>query len=531
MMKKGFKFLQIFLSSLILLVGCTDDFEEMNSNPNAATEIDPSLLFPKMIREAINGGWGNYQMGENLHTNLYAQWMSNTASYFSSGRYEYNNSWVTTAYWTPYYTYVLKDLLDIEKMAEATPKYEEMYHISRIITAVGTARTTDLFGDVPYSEASRGMEKPAYDSQKDIYYSIFDELREATEALTSGFAVEQMKYGAQDIMFGGDVDKWIKFGNSLRLRYALRLSFADPDKAKTEGEAALAAEMMTSVGDNASIETSIDDNNGIGHPLYTLCYWNEFRMSSTLEEAYKGLSSVYDPRMECYWGVTQSTHGTDSPEFKGVRNGLPTDQLAQAGNTPADNSNIWGLLWAPEWNSGTGTPSGFRAYPFYTMCYSEVCFLKAEAAIRGWNNAGDARVNYENGIRASFAEARNGVNSSLYSTENDEVYISGGTVKWDEAADFETKLERIVTQKWIALFPNGNEAWAEFRRTGYPELTPIALSDDPNINPNNGEFIKKLRYVNKEREENTENATSGSLNNGQGDGSNVRVWWDTGRYN
>ncbi|SHF82135.1 Starch-binding associating with outer membrane [Mariniphaga anaerophila] len=530
MMKKIFRIFQILFIGLVLFVGCTDDFDEMNTNPNAATEIDPSLLFPKLEREATNGGWANYQMGENLHTNLFVQWMSNSASYFSSGRYEYNNNWVTTAYWTPYYTYVLKNLLDIKKMAEATPKYEEMYHIARIATAIGTARTTDLFGDIPYSEASRGTEKPIYDAQKDIYYSILKDLKEATEALSSSFSVEQMKYGNQDIIYGGDVAKWIKLGNSLRLRYALRLSFVDPEKAKAEGEAALNGPLLSSVDDNAALATSTDDNDGIGHPLYTLCYWNEFRMSSTLEKAYKELSSVNDPRMECYWGVTESTHGSEAPEFKGVRNGLPTDQLTKAGNTPAENSNIWGLLWAPEWNSGTGTPSGFRAYPYYTMCFSEVCFLKAEAAIRGWNNAGDARTNYEDGIRASFKEARHNVNTSLYETTNDESYIAGGSVKWDEAADFENKLERVITQKWIALFPNGNEAWAEFRRTGYPELTPIAQSDDPNIKPNNGEFLKKLRYVNKEREENTVNATSASLNGGKGDGSNVRVWWDTERY-
>jgi hypothetical protein len=530
-MKRIFSFLIVVSCSFALLVSCTDDFDKMNTNPNAATEIDPSLLFPKMIREAINGGYANYQMGENLHANLYSQWVSNTASYFSSDRYEYNNSWITNAYWTPYYTYVLKNLLDIQRMAEENPKYEEMYHIARIMCAIGTARTTDLFGDVPYKEASRGTEKPSYDVQKDIYYDILKELSEASEALSAGFTVDQMKYGNQDIMYGGDVDKWIKLGNSLRLRYSLRLAFVDEEKAQEEGEAVLAiGKLMESIDDNAAIETSVDDNNGIGHPLYTLCYWNEFRMSSTLETVYKNLGSVYDPRMECYWGVTQSTHGTVSPEFKGLRNGLPSYQLALEGNKAVDNSNIWGLLWAPEWNSETGTPSGFRAYPFYTMCYSEVCLLKAEAAIRGWDNAGDAQTNYEEGISASFAEARYGVSTALYNTDNDVVYIDGGFVAWEEAADFEVKLEKIITQKWLALFPNGNEAWAEFRRTGYPELVPIAQSDDPSINPNNGEFIKKLRYVNKEKEENTENATSGSLNGGQGDGSKVRVWWDTGRY-
>jgi len=529
-MKRIIKIFTIIFFGMAVFIGCTDNFDDMNSDPNAATEINPGLLFPKMEREAINGGYANYQMGENLHANLFVQWVSNTATYFTSGRYNYNNTWVTAAYWTPYYTYVLKDLLDIKEMAEETPKYEQMYQIARIMTAIGTARTTDVFGDIPYSEASRGTEKPVYDSQKDVYYDIFNELTEATEALSSSFSTEQMSYGDQDLIYGGDVDKWIKLGNSLRLRYALRLSFIDPEKAQEEGEAALAAGVMTSVRDNAALATSTSDNDGIGHPFYTICYWNEFRMSYTLEKAYKELSIVADPRMECYWGETQATHSTDSPEYKGLRNGLPTSQLADEGNTPTENSNIWGLLWAPEWNAGTGTPSGFRAYPYYTMCYSEVCLLKAEAAIRGWANSGDAQTDYENGILASFEEARDGVDASLYSTDDDRTYIDGGDVKWDDSADFETKLEKIATQKWIALFPNGTEAWAEFRRTGYPELIPIVQSDDTKINPDNGEFIKKLRYVTKEREENADNATSGSLNSGQGDGSDVRVWWDTSRY-
>lgn len=529
---KWTKYMPILFLGILLSAGCTSDFDSMNTDPNSVTlaKIDPSLLLPKMEREAVNAGYGNYQCGENLHANQYAQYVSNTAAYFSSDRYAYHSSWATPAYWTPYYTYVLKDMLDIKAKAESDPRYEQMYQISRILTALCTARTTDLFGDIPYSEASRGNEKPKYDTQKDIYYDIFNELTEATDILSGTFTTDQANYGSSDIIYGGDVAKWIKFGNSLRLRFALRLSFIDPEKAQQEGEAALANQLFSSIDDNAALATSINDNDGIGHPFYTICYWNEFRMSSTFETAYKTLSSVVDPRMECYWGVTESTFGTANPEFKGLRNGLSTIELTTAGNTPSENSNIWGLLWAPEWNSGVTTPSDFRAFPFLTMCYSEVCFLKAEAAIRNWAGAGNAQTNYEDGIRASFLEARLNVDPTLYSTANDEPYISGGSVAWNDADGFEAKLEKIATQKWIALFPNGNEAWAETRRTGYPKLVPIAQSEDPSINPANGEFIKKLRYVESEVSYNKENSTAATLNNGKGDGQNVRVWWDTERY-
>jgi hypothetical protein len=154
--------------------------------------------------------------------------------------------------------------------------------------------------------------------------------------------------------------------------------------------------------------------------------------------------------------------------------------------------------------------------------------LKAEAALRGWAGAGDAKENYIAGIRASFDEARAGVSASLYSTAADDAYINGGDVKWDAAASFETKLKQIITQKWIGIYPNGTEAWTEFRRTGYPALAPVVKSDNDLIKA--GEFIKKFRYIDDERNLNHYSKES-SLNQGKGDGQNVRVWWDTNRYN
>ena len=136
---------------------------------------------------------------------------------------------------------------------------------------------------------------------------------------------------------------------------------------------------------------------------------------------------------------------------------------------------------------------------------------------------------YLAGIQASFDNERANVEPSLYSTKNDETYKNSGSVAWETQSSLEGHLEQIMTQKWLALYPNGVEAWTEFRRTGYPKLTPVKLSLDPSINADKGEFIKKLRYVDDEIRENP-NATKKSLNDGKGDGSNVRVWWDTGRY-
>lgn len=193
---------------------------------------------------------------------------------------------------------------------------------------------------------------------------------------------------------------------------------------------------------------------------------------------------------------------------------------------------MWGYTWNSEsYGSRTPMPSGHVfTPPLGLMNYAEVCFLKAEAALRGWQGAGSASENYENGIRASFEEFRTDAPANSYSTANDDTYIATGDVAWNNSDDFETKLEKIITQKWLGIYPNSEEAWAEFRRTGYPALQPVKQSLESTINAANGEFIKKLRYVDNELNNNGANATNPSLNSGKGDGVSVRVWWDTARY-
>lgn len=520
-----------FLS--VIFIACTGDFEDMNKNPQTANEVSPSLLLPKMQDYGFNNNSWEYQVGPNLHTNLYAQYFANTATYFNSDRYGYNNAWVNDGYWRSYYTYLPKYLNIVREQVETHPEHTYMLQAMRIISAMGAIRTTDIFGDIPYTEGGIGINQPKYDTQKDIYYDVFKELTEAVNTLKSNMEGQQA-YGDEDLFFKGDYSKWIKLANSLRLRYALRLSFIDPDKAKAEGEAALQGELMSSNTDNAAVRNSALDE---GHCLFIISYWNEYRISKTMENIMKQTSTVQDPRMPVWFGQTIGwVNGEYDVQFQGTPNGLSTSALGLDEYKATNNSCVWGYYAHPQWNqnekgSRAGTPSGIVEKPMMLMNYAEVCFLKAEAAIRGWAGAGNAKDHYETGIRASFEEGRADVaDKSLIDTSNDETYISTGFAEWNEAADFETKLKKIITQKWIAMYPNGDEAWAEFRRTGYPDLMPVAQSEEPTINPANGEFIKKLRYVDDERRENEANALSPSNNQGQGDGLNVRVWWDTQRY-
>lgn len=534
-MKTMIKKISILCLSAVLFSGCTDNFEEMNKNPFTTTDVTPGYMFKNMLGSGVvNYGIWTYQVGDNLHVHLYAQYFAVINSGFTTDRYGWMSAWVNDGFWYAYYSNTLRRKREVENWIDEHPEWNNMYQIMRIADAIGAGRTTDLFGDVPYFDAGSGNLSPVFDSQKDIYYALFEELKEAIAALRSN-TYQEAFLDIQDTFYGGNVEQWIRLANSIRLRFALRLSYIDPDKAKAEGEAALADIMLAGNADNAGHMTNLEDNYQ-GHPLYYIGNWNDFRASKTMMDILKHESSVTDPRLPLWFGQTQGyTYGTFEEQYSGVPNGLLASQMTQEEYLPTNTSAVWGLYFNEEWNlhAKGSLPEGSKPEqigvlrPLMAMNYAEVCFLKAEAALRGWAGAGNARTHYEEGIRASFEEFRDGVTPSLYTTDYDDAYIGGGNVKWDDGNDFETKLKQIITQKWLAIYPNGSEAWSEFRRTGYPLLNPVIATDINVIGQ--GEFIKKLPYTEQETNSNP-NGLDGSLNQGQGDGQNVRVWWDTGRY-
>lgn len=531
-------------AALYLFSGCTDSFENMNIDPLAPTEVSPSLLLPKMQEFGFNCPMWQYQIGESLYTNQYAQYIACSTAGFPTDRYGWNDQFVKESFWYDYYLYIPKNLLTVQDQLDAHPEYTNMYQIMRIFGVLAASRTTDLFGDIPYFDGGKGLSDAAYDSQKDIYYALFKELEEAVGHLNEHQNdADQYTYGTSDLFYNGDVSKWIKLGNSLRLRLALRISFIDPDKAKLEGEAALRGELLSSNAETAGIPQVATN---MGHSLWTICFWDEFRVSKTMIDIMLNESSIEDPRLPLHFSQTQGyAAGEYDKKWQGLPNGLPANMIrndAYPDYLPKNTSCIWGYNSCGNWNAKTSLTEAEKASgpshlygliekPLIVFNYPEVCFLKAEAALRGWSGAGDAKSNYETGIRASFEDARQNVDASYYTTdykpENDDLYINGGNVKWDNSADFETKLKQIITQKWIAIYPNSVEAWSEFRRTGYPLFNPVVACDIDEIK--SGEFIKKLRYIDDERSLNP-NALSPGVNNNQGDGPHVRVWWDTKRY-
>ena len=539
-MKKLISKIGLLTLSIGMLCGCTDSFDNMNTDPNNPTETSIALLFPKVAQYGYCCKSWEYQLGESLYTSQYAQYVACTTTSFTTDRYNYVDLYSKESFWRVYYNYVARTMSDIRtKILPDHPEYDNQYQVMRILAAFVAIRTTDIYGDMPYTEGGTGAVAPAYDSQKDIYYALFEDLDEAISTLEANKNLGLATFGSQDVIYNGDYDKWIALGNSLRLRMALRISFVDPEKARAEGEKALAGTLLSSTADNAGIPCASEDQ---ANPLWTISGWNEFRASKTIIDAMVAngtvnTSSVNDPRLIFLFSRTENSFTDPTfPEWQGAPNGMPSNEL---GTTFAQqHSCVWGYQ-ACDYNSIGDANAAYTQYYALIerrkpiMNYSEVCFLKAEAALRGWANAGSVEENYEAGIRASIEESRSNLfcSAGLYESDpdynlaNDEVYIEG--VKIESSDTEEEKLEKIISQKWIALFPDGVEAWAEFRRTGYPKMNPVIVNESTEIPQ--GEFIKKMRYIEDERNLNP-NATSGSLNNGQGDGMNVRVWWDTGRY-
>ena len=533
-MKRYKAFLGLGLA-LGLLSGCTDRFDDMNTNPGAVTDANLKYVLPYVEEQATRVDCTPYQRADNLYAQFYCQYFTNTTTGFTTDRYGYNDSWSQDGFWTPYYT-VLKHMKVAKESAAANPSMTNVLQMIRIITAKNTIEMTDLYGDIPYFEAGLGNTQSRYDSQESIYRDVFKELTEAASTLSQNLAGQETCSADNDLIFAGDTQKWMRLANSLRLRYARRLASVDPDLSRQEAEAALKAGVMESNDDNAYIECRGDGGGaGWGHPLYQMASWHGFAISSTFYDILCNLSSVEDPRKELWIGLVKQY--ADSlvvghednyvgEKFIALRNGMNDTEI---GLVPVGTfSEAWGLQAFPDYNSkGDASAVGTSVIlPLKIMNYAEVCLLKAEAALRGYSGAGSAQQNYEDGIRASFADERSFLSDAkLSDTSLDDTYITTGDVAW--SSDPQKQLEQIITQKWLALYPSGVEAWAEVRRTGYPAMIPVMHSEDPNINPANGEFITKIRYIDSERRENAANALSPSLNQGQGDGSTVKVWWHT----
>ncbi|HRH59333.1 MAG TPA: SusD/RagB family nutrient-binding outer membrane lipoprotein [Chitinophagaceae bacterium] len=503
-----------------LFSACTKKFGEINTDRNSIATVGSSelpFLFAKAENTAIPNIW-RYQVAQNLFADQYAQYFACAATYFPSDRLVMRFDWVSAAF-DPIYTDMVPQLQSI--LTSSDPSSAENA-LANIVWVLGFHRVTDYWGPIPYSQAGIPGNSVAYDAQDQIYDDFFKRLTAAVDVLKSHSG--ETPFGSYDLIYGGDVNKWIKFANTLRLRLAIRISKVDPSRAKTEAEAAVASGVLTtSPGEDALVQRSLNGSDYNG--LSIMSEWNEFRMSAAMESALKGYS---DPRMPVYFCPTEKD-GT----FQGLRNGLTSTQLVDPVNKSDANSHV-GPRWASQ-TYPTGT-AGYLTTPQNVMCAAEAYFLRAEGALLGWSMNGTAKDLYESGIRNSMyqwgitddAAITSYINSSSTPVAPQDYLNSPpvSTVPVKFAGDLATQRIQIALQKWLALFPDGCEAWADYRRGRYFILYPVANSDNADIPDPTTQWIRRIPFLPQETDRNADGVSGAAQLLGGPDKVTTPLWWD-----
>jgi hypothetical protein len=530
------------LAAGILFFGtsCTKNFADVNTNKNAIATVTPAVI-PFLFSHAqdiATVNQANYQIAQNLFADQYCQYFACEATYFGSDRLVINQSWVG-ANFNPYYTDVLPQLQTIFANTDSTTAEHAM---AEVVWVLAFMKATDYWGPIPYFQAGSVEASVPYDAQDKIYADFFSRLDAAIAVLTPLAGTNA--YGSYDLFYGGDVTHWIKFANSLRLRLALRVSKVDPATAQKEAEASVAAGPMTaSPGDDCFVERSSvgGDING----LSTMSDWNEFRMSATMASVLKGYQ---DPRINEYFLPTfnsgDATFGVFA-NYSGIRNGLSVAQQTIPQNLAVANSHQ-GQRWASTNVTVNTTPSptivGIATYtntPQNVLETAECYFLRAEGALYGWNMGGSAQSLYEAGIAQSMNQwgvssaaaatyttsTAMPIPSGAYSGNGIDTAVSNVPIAW--SSDPTMEMKQIMTQKWLALFPDGMEAWADWRRNPVMPLYTVVNSDNPLIPNPSIAHLRRIPFLTSEKQTNAAAVQAAvQLLTPAVDNELTPLWWD-----
>jgi len=521
-----------FVGALALsFAACTGDFEETNTNPYEATEEDlqkdnltVGSFFSQMELRMIPftaggqqddsyGSTGSYQHFQGLCSDWYSGYVAPTGTWASgnhNGNYFFTGDWGNSMY-KQNYTQVMPAWATVCTNAEKS-NTPQVAALATVVKVYAMHRVTDQYGPIPYVNYVAGSISNVFDSQEAVYKKMFQELDDAIDVLTPFASSGGKILPTFDYIYKGDAAKWAKFANTLRLRLALRVVYADAALAQQEAEKSLAS-VVGFLEEAADRAVMTNDNVTLMHPIYEQAYsWGEERMSASMDSYMNGYS---DPRRPMFF-----TPASDN-KYHGVRLGINFNGNNKAYTGDAiSNFNL------------TSTS------PIIYMSAAESHFLRAEAALRGWNAGGSAKSFYEKGIKVSMEEwgVTSGVDTYISGTSAPAAFVDktgkGGnaaqpsqiTVAYDESAAFETNLERIITQKWLANFLISPEGWAEFRRTGYPKLFPTTRNSDSSINTE--QQIRRMPYPESLYNNNREAVEAGVQLLGGPDKGGTKLWWD-----
>lgn len=479
-----YKKLALVLPLAFALGACDRDFEEINTNPNESEVANPAFLLTNAQRSNVTRYW---DVEANMDGGLLIVQHWAKIQYTNEDRYAFRTGSYQNI-WNGFYGGGLQDFNKIVSLGKQQDD-KGFQAVGIIMRSWLFSVLTDTYGDIPYSEALRlqeGIIAPKYDKQEDIYKGLLAELKAAADMLDANTPAVQ-----GDIMYGGDMMKWKKFANSLRLRLAMRIADADAALARTHASEVLTSGVhFTSNADNAQVvylNTTFPNDNPVYENRKTR---DDHRISKTIVDK---LVALNDPRLSIY---------ADKPEadkagpYVGVPNGLTNTQAAALG---LSRTSKIGAFFTKE------------TAPAVVMTYAEVLFFKAEAIARGFVNNGVAATEYQNAIRASMNQY--GITDAAAIT----TYLAQPSVAYNVA----NYKQSIGEQKWIALFGQGLEAWSEWRRLDYPQLTvarnPVAAAG--------GKIPVRFIYPAQEQSLNQKNYTEAVARQGA-DRLTTKLWWD-----
>ena len=537
MKTKAYKYI-VGVLALSLFTAC--DFQKVNTNefellPEEGLMDGISIggpitamqkcVFPVGTQADGTSVANRYQTAYNLAADCWSGYFGQNNNWGGPNNLNYflKDGWVASSY-TESYSTVVPLWQDLKGKTET--QFPEVFALAQILKISAWHKATDMFGPIPYKEAGKGLITVPYDSQEEVYKSMFKELSDAIEVLTKYADNGNSKLLPNaDAVYAGDVHKWVVYANSLMLRLAMRVYYADAALSKKYALQAVnhSYGVMKTKDDEAKMErgASLEFKNNLD---VLINQYNECRMGSSML-AYLG--GYQDPRLPKYFNTSTVSQAVTVGTY-GKYSGVPTGHDVSSNDAFKDSSR----------------PAITSTTPTYWMRASEVYFLLAEAALHGFAVGGTAESLYEKGIEMSFEEngiassevadyMSSGLKPSAYSfhltnpgVNVDVPAVTQATTEW--TGTDEEKLEKIMIQKWIALYPNGQEAWSEYRRTGYPKLHSVVT------NYSNGEIdsevgIRRMRFpTNKSTSaEDIANLESArKLLRGGLDKAGTRLWWD-----
>lgn len=505
-MKKYFRYSIVFILASIV-IACDNGFDDLNVNKTSPTAINPVFTFNNaVVNTSYAGGTLIYDIG------IVQQIISPNSGVLTGANYNQDNRNATQEVWVDYYRNVIRHTSDVILETKDQPTRSNLYNMARIIQAFAFLVLTDTYGDIPYTEAGKGYSEqlvlPVYDQQQAIYTDIIKELTEASGALDASKTVE-----TADVMYSGNVAQWKKFGYSLLLRVGMRLSKVDVAQAQQIVQRAFQGGVITANADNAVIRHDNNYQNGIGITLNATEANNYYLTEPFVNQ----LKSTNDPRLAAI-----------AVRYVGAKSG-PEQTAAKASSDPAlqigmpmgnDNNSITkvaadlGLASFYDFTQADRTRVTKTSFPTFLVTAAQTQLLLAEAALKGWIT-GSAEDLFKAGVRLHMEQMASFDAKSAIGTDAIDAYLAANPYNAAEG------LKQINTQYWIASFLNGPEAFANFRRTGFPALTPNPFPGKGI----KGDFIRRLTYPNSEISVNSANVQQAISRMGADD-LDTRVWWD-----